>query len=198
MVSRYTGTSAEEAPLHRLGGDQWDKARRKAAARIRDVAAELLELYAKRAARQTVRPATDPTRLRRLCRGLSLRAHRGSGPRHRGRRQRSRQRQADGPARLRRRGLRQDRSGAARRLHGRVRRTAGGRAGADHAAGPAALPDLRRPLRRLARDGRGAVPLPLRPGEPQGAGRGSRPAAWTSSSARTACSRATCASRTWA
>jgi len=56
MVSRYTGTSAEEAPLHRLGGDQWDKARRKAAARIRDVAAELLELYAKRAARQTVRP----------------------------------------------------------------------------------------------------------------------------------------------
>jgi transcription-repair coupling factor (superfamily II helicase) len=57
MVSRYTGTSAEEAPLHRLGGDQWDKARRKAAARIRDVAAELLELYAKRAARQTVRPA---------------------------------------------------------------------------------------------------------------------------------------------
>ena len=58
MVSRYTGTSAEEAPLHRLGGDQWEKARRKAAARIRDVAAELLELYAKRAARQTVRPAT--------------------------------------------------------------------------------------------------------------------------------------------
>ncbi|MEO7385484.1 MAG: transcription-repair coupling factor [Gammaproteobacteria bacterium] len=57
MVARYTGTSPEEAPLHRLGGDQWDKARRKAAARIRDVAAELLELYAKRAARQTVRAA---------------------------------------------------------------------------------------------------------------------------------------------
>jgi transcription-repair coupling factor (superfamily II helicase) len=60
MVSRYTGTSAEEAPLHRLGSDQWDKARRKAAARIRDVAAELLELYAKRAARQAVRaPGTQ-------------------------------------------------------------------------------------------------------------------------------------------
>jgi len=57
MVSRYTGTSPEEAPLHRLGSDQWDKARRKAAARIRDVAAELLELYAKRAARQTTRAA---------------------------------------------------------------------------------------------------------------------------------------------
>lgn len=57
MVSRYTGTS-EEAPLHRLGSDQWDKARRKAAARVRDVAAELLELYAKRAARKASRPAT--------------------------------------------------------------------------------------------------------------------------------------------
>ncbi|MDP2326099.1 MAG: transcription-repair coupling factor [Gammaproteobacteria bacterium] len=57
MVSRYTGTSAEDAPLHKLGSDQWDKARRKAAARIRDVAAELLELYAKRAARQATRPA---------------------------------------------------------------------------------------------------------------------------------------------
>jgi len=57
MVSRYTGTSAEDAPLHKLGSDQWDKARRKAAARIRDVAAELLELYARRAARQTTRPA---------------------------------------------------------------------------------------------------------------------------------------------
>ncbi|MBN8281058.1 MAG: transcription-repair coupling factor, partial [Gammaproteobacteria bacterium] len=55
MVSRYTGTSPEEAPLHRLGSDQWDKARRKAAGRIRDVAAELLELYAKRAARQATR-----------------------------------------------------------------------------------------------------------------------------------------------
>ena len=57
MVSRYTGTSPEEAPLHKLGSDQWEKARRKAAARIRDVAAELLELYAKRAARQTTRAA---------------------------------------------------------------------------------------------------------------------------------------------
>lgn len=57
MISRYTGASAEEAPLHRLGGDQWEKARRKAAEKIRDVAAELLELYAQRAARKTTRSA---------------------------------------------------------------------------------------------------------------------------------------------
>ncbi len=51
LVSRYTGAPPEQAPLHRLGGDQWQKARRKAAERVRDVAAELLDLYARRAAR---------------------------------------------------------------------------------------------------------------------------------------------------
>jgi transcription-repair coupling factor (superfamily II helicase) len=55
LVSRYTGASADEAPLHRLGSDQWEKAKRRTAARIRDVAAELLEIYAKRAARQIAR-----------------------------------------------------------------------------------------------------------------------------------------------
>ncbi len=52
LVSRYTGAPAETAPLHKLGGEQWAKARRKAAQRIRDVAAELLDLYSRRAARQ--------------------------------------------------------------------------------------------------------------------------------------------------
>ncbi|MDE2294516.1 MAG: transcription-repair coupling factor [Gammaproteobacteria bacterium] len=52
LVSRYTGAPAESAPLHKLGGDQWQKARRKAAQRIRDVAAELLDLYSRRAARE--------------------------------------------------------------------------------------------------------------------------------------------------
>jgi transcription-repair coupling factor (superfamily II helicase) len=52
LVSRYTGAPADTAPLHKLGGDQWQKARRKAALRIRDVAAELLDLYSRRAARE--------------------------------------------------------------------------------------------------------------------------------------------------
>jgi transcription-repair coupling factor (superfamily II helicase) len=51
-VSRYSGAPAETAPLHKLGGDQWQKARRRAAQRIRDVAVELLDLYSRRAARQ--------------------------------------------------------------------------------------------------------------------------------------------------
>ncbi len=52
LISRYTGVSPEEAPLHRLGSSQWDKAKRKAAEQVRDTAAELLNLYARRAARE--------------------------------------------------------------------------------------------------------------------------------------------------
>ncbi len=52
LISRNTGVSAEEAPLHRLGSGQWEKAKRKAAEQVRDTAAELLNLYARRAARE--------------------------------------------------------------------------------------------------------------------------------------------------
>jgi transcription-repair coupling factor (superfamily II helicase) len=52
LISRYTGAAPEHAPLHKLGGDQWQRARRKAAERVRDVAAELLDVYARRAARK--------------------------------------------------------------------------------------------------------------------------------------------------
>ena len=52
LISRYTGVSADEAPLHKLGSGQWEKAKRKAAEQVRDSAAELLNIYARRAARQ--------------------------------------------------------------------------------------------------------------------------------------------------
>ena len=52
LIGRYTGVSADEAPLHKLGSGQWEKARRKAASQVRDAAAELLNIYARRAARQ--------------------------------------------------------------------------------------------------------------------------------------------------
>ncbi|BCO30434.1 transcription-repair-coupling factor [Thiohalobacter sp. COW1] len=52
LISRYTGSSPETAPLHKLGTDHWAKAKRKAAEKARDVAAELLDIYARRAARQ--------------------------------------------------------------------------------------------------------------------------------------------------
>lgn len=51
LISRYTGATPETAPLHKLGSDKWDKAKRKAAEKVHDVAAELLDVYAQRAAR---------------------------------------------------------------------------------------------------------------------------------------------------
>ncbi|WP_120995696.1 transcription-repair coupling factor [Stutzerimonas urumqiensis] len=52
LIARYTGSDDALAPLHRLGSEQWQKAKRKAAEQVRDVAAELLDIYARRAARK--------------------------------------------------------------------------------------------------------------------------------------------------
>jgi transcription-repair coupling factor (superfamily II helicase) len=51
LISRYSGGDPETAPAHRLGTEQWQKAKRKAAEQIRDAAAELLDIYARRATR---------------------------------------------------------------------------------------------------------------------------------------------------
>ena len=52
LISRYTGADPEQAPLHRLGGEQWQKVKRRAARKAFDVAAELLDVQARRAARE--------------------------------------------------------------------------------------------------------------------------------------------------
>lgn len=52
LISRYAGGAEESAPLHKLGGDAWSRARQKAAEKVRDVAAELLDIYAQRAAKE--------------------------------------------------------------------------------------------------------------------------------------------------
>ncbi|HAV8701152.1 TPA: transcription-repair coupling factor [Escherichia coli] len=52
LISRYAGGAEENAPLHKLGGDAWSRARQKAAEKVRDVAAELLDIYAQRAAKE--------------------------------------------------------------------------------------------------------------------------------------------------
>jgi transcription-repair coupling factor (superfamily II helicase) len=64
LVSRFTGAPAETAPLHKLGGDAWEKARKRAAQKIRDTAAELLDLYSRRAARQGEQLAANEDDLR--------------------------------------------------------------------------------------------------------------------------------------
>ena len=52
LISRYSGAEESQTPLHRLGSEQWQKAKRKAAEKVRDVAAELLDIYARRHAKK--------------------------------------------------------------------------------------------------------------------------------------------------
>jgi len=59
LVSRYAGASPELAPLHSLGGEQWEKARKKAAEKVHDVAAELLKIQARRQARAGIALQAD-------------------------------------------------------------------------------------------------------------------------------------------
>jgi transcription-repair coupling factor (superfamily II helicase) len=70
LVSRYTGADADHAPLHKLGSSQWQKARKKAASRAFDVAAELLDIQARRAARSGHRFHTDQGELRSFVQGF--------------------------------------------------------------------------------------------------------------------------------
>jgi len=51
LISRYSGVDPARAPLHKLGSGQWERAKKKATERIYDVAAELLEVHARREAR---------------------------------------------------------------------------------------------------------------------------------------------------
>lgn len=60
LIARYSGSDEDHAPLHRLGSEQWQKAKRKAAEQVRDVAAELLEIYAKRKARKGMSYLSPP------------------------------------------------------------------------------------------------------------------------------------------
>jgi transcription-repair coupling factor (superfamily II helicase) len=59
LISRYSGGESDKAPLHKLGSDAWDRAKRRATEKVRDVAAELLEVYAQRAAKQGFKYRTD-------------------------------------------------------------------------------------------------------------------------------------------
>jgi transcription-repair coupling factor (superfamily II helicase) len=70
LVSRYSGADDEHAPLHSLGGEAWERAKRKAAEKVRDVAAELLAIHAQRAARQGNAIEYDRAMLARFADGF--------------------------------------------------------------------------------------------------------------------------------
>ncbi|MFL2531472.1 MAG: transcription-repair coupling factor [Porticoccaceae bacterium] len=68
MISRFSGSGDETmAPLHRLGSDKWDKAKKKAAEKVRDTAAELLDIYSRRAARKGFSCEDNEEEYRQFC-----------------------------------------------------------------------------------------------------------------------------------
>ncbi len=198
LVSRYTGTAPELAPLHSLGGDAWERARRKAAEKVRDVAAELLAIYAQREARGGEALSIDRQLVEEFGASFPFEETPDQLQRHRCRAGRPGRAARDGPRDLRRRGFRQDRSRPARGVRRRHRRQAGGRAGTHHPACPAALPQLRRSLRRLAGTRGRALALQVDQGSERRAASAWPTARSTSSSARTSCCSRTSSSRIWA
>ena len=168
-------TSAASRPtLHKMGGSDWQKAKARARKAVREIAAQLIQLYA---ARQTLQgPRVRPGHAVAARAGGRLPLHGDARPAGRDRRGQGRHGEAgpDGPADLRRRRLRQDRDRGAGGVQGGAGRQAGGRAGADHAAGPAALQHVLRADEPVPGRDPAAVPVPdarRRPSETHREGR---------------------------
>ena len=70
LISRYAGGADDNAPLHKLGSDAWSRARQKAAEKVRDVAAELLDIYATRAAKAGFAFKHDKEQYQLFCDGF--------------------------------------------------------------------------------------------------------------------------------
>jgi transcription-repair coupling factor (superfamily II helicase) len=70
LIHRYTGSEEQAAPLHSLGTDRWSKAQAKAREKANDVAAELLQIQARRAAKPGMKLQLDDGDYARFCEGF--------------------------------------------------------------------------------------------------------------------------------
>ena len=187
QVTRYVG--GENPTLDKMGGADWAKRKGRARKAVREIAAELIKLYAARQATRGPRVRARHDLAARAGGRLQLRGDPRPAGRGRGGQARHGAGRADGPADLRRRRLRQDRDRGPGRVQGGAGRQAGRDPGADHAAGAAAPRDLRRPVRRLPDQRGAAVAVPERRRDARRPSRGWPTARSTSSSAPTGCSR---------
>ena len=169
QLSRYVGGQAPT--LSRLGGSDWTNTKTKARRAVREIASELVSLYAKRQASPGLRVRAGHAVAGRD--GGRVRLHRDRRPADRDHRGQGRHGEAgpDGPGDLRRRRLRQDRDRGAGGVQGGAGRQAGGGAGADDAAGRPAPADVHRADGRLPGHREGAVPV-HRPRRVAGGARG--------------------------
>ena len=148
-VSRYIGADARAPALSKLGGRAWQLIKSRARESVHELAGELLALYARRQSA----PGVHIRSLERLAGaargGVPLPRDRGPAARDRGGQGRPRGAAPDGPARLRRRRLRQDGGRDPRRIRRRAERQADPDARAHHRPRTAALEHLPRALPRI-------------------------------------------------
>ena len=195
QVSRYVGGDAPT--LDRIGGSDWARRKGRARKAVREIAAELIKLYAARQATPGYAFGPDTvwqTELEEAFPYIETPDQLAAVERGQGRHAPA---DPDGPAHLRRRGLRQDRGRGPGRVQGGAGRQAGRDPGAHDPAGPTARPDVRRADGAVPVQRRELSPVLQRRPSPRRSSTGSPTAPSTSSSARTGCSARTSSSRTW-
>lgn len=72
LITRYSGADVDYAPIHKLGNDRWVKTKRKAAEKIRDTAAELLDIYARREAQKGHKFSIDEAEYQQFAAGFGF------------------------------------------------------------------------------------------------------------------------------
>ncbi|WP_367680500.1 transcription-repair coupling factor [Candidatus Fukatsuia anoeciicola] len=70
LISYYCSSTDENIPLHRLGGDTWNRERKKVAEKIRDIAVELLDIYSQRAAKPGFKFKKNNKQYSLFCQGF--------------------------------------------------------------------------------------------------------------------------------
>ncbi len=174
LIQKFRGAGEQAPTLDRLGGATWARTKTRVKARMRDMADELLKLYAERKLAEGFAFSADGNWQREFEDAFEFSETKDQLAAIRDIKRDMEQAAAHGPPAVRRRRLRQDRSGHARGLQSAGRRQAGGGAGAHHGPLLPALRDLQAALRPLPGARRDAEPVSLEEGDRSGARRNGR------------------------
>ncbi len=165
LIQKYRGAGEAPPALDKLGGVTWAKTKSSVKAKMRDMAEELLKLYAARKMAEGFGFSSDSNWQREFEDAFEYTATRDQFQAVAEIKRDMESSSPDGPPALRRRWLRQNRGGHARRLQSAGRRQAGGSPRPDDSARPAALGDLSKAISGIPRPHRDAEPVPLPQGD---------------------------------
>ena len=164
LVQRFRGAGEAKPALDRMGGVTWTRTKTRIKAKMRDMADELLKLYAQRKMAEGFEYSPDSNWQREFEDAFEFTETKDQLNAIKEIKRDMEGSAAHGPPVMRRRGLRQDRGGDAGRLQSAGRRQTGGRPGAHHGAGISAFRDLQAAFSALPGARRDVQPLPYRQG----------------------------------